>query len=122
MKEKDMRNTKIDKVTGDVRCPKCKDTSFSSQRSIKGKIGMGIMARKPLKYNGSDTAEEGPPLMESIEMDCAPDFEPGHTAYFWYSQWAFDVPRDGWVRDVQPVIRPRIIARHEAGVVRAGGW
>ena len=50
-----MKSTKVDKETGAVRCPKCGATGFSDKRSVKGKIGMGIMAPKRLKCQGCGT-------------------------------------------------------------------
>ena len=50
-----MRSTKVDKATGEVRCPKCRGNNFASQRSIKGKIAGGLLAPKRLKCNGCGT-------------------------------------------------------------------
>jgi hypothetical protein len=82
--------------------------------------------------------------MESIELDCPPggirpwdliagvvkdtileplkeaDLEPG--AMFGHREWLFDVPRDVWVAEVQPVIKPRIEALYNTGVIRYGSW
>lgn len=81
--------------------------------------------------------------MESIDLDCAPgpvrpwdlikgviagtildkpDFDPGHSAFFGASVWTFDVPRDIWVSEVQPVIKPRIEALYHQGTIRYGTW
>ena len=81
--------------------------------------------------------------MESIELDCPPggirpwdliegvvkdtgleltaaDLEPG--AMFGHREWLFDVDRDKWINDIQPVIKPRIEALYHAGVIRYGSW
>ena len=81
--------------------------------------------------------------MESIELDCPPggirpwhliegvvegtglkltkaDLEPG--AMFGHREWLFDVPRDKWVAEIQPVIKPRIEALYRDGVIRYGSW
>ena len=49
-----MKKTKVDE-SGDVRCPKCSAKSFTPKRSVKGKMGMGLMAPKRLKCNGCGT-------------------------------------------------------------------
>jgi len=82
--------------------------------------------------------------MESIELDCPPggvrpwdliesvvkdtileplskaDLEPG--AMFGHREWLFDVPRDKWVAEVQPIIKPRIEALYHNGTIRYGSW
>lgn len=81
--------------------------------------------------------------MESIELDCPPggirpwdliegvvagtglelteaDLEPG--AMFGHREWLFDVDRDKWINDIQPVIKPRIEALYHSGTIRYGSW
>jgi hypothetical protein len=78
--------------------------------------------------------------METIELDCPPGaLRPGDliggvlegtglaagetvSRFFGNWTWAFDVPRDEWVERIQPIIRPRITALYEAGVIRYGSW
>lgn len=50
-----MKSTVVDETSGDVRCPKCGAKSFTSKRSAKGKMSMGLMAPKRLKCNGCGT-------------------------------------------------------------------
>ena len=50
-----MKSTKVDRETGDVRCPKCGANSFTQKRSVKGKVMMGVVAPKRLKCNGCGT-------------------------------------------------------------------
>jgi transposase-like protein len=51
-----MKSTQVDPQTGTVSCPKCKATSFSQKRSVKGKIMGGVvLAPKRLKCNGCGT-------------------------------------------------------------------
>ncbi len=81
--------------------------------------------------------------MESIELDCPPggirpwdliegvvkdtgleltpaDLEGG--AMFGHREWLFDVDRDKWINDIQPIIKPRIEALYHQGVIRYGSW
>jgi hypothetical protein len=83
--------------------------------------------------------------METIELDCPPGgirpwdlidgvvkgtiIEPMITdenrdqgAFFGHAEWVFDVPRDKWVAEVQPVIKPRIEALYHSGTIRYGSW
>ena len=50
-----MKSTKVDKETGDVKCPKCGARSFTQKRSAKGKMMGGLMAPKRLKCDGCGT-------------------------------------------------------------------
>jgi hypothetical protein len=50
-----MKSTVVD-PDGTVCCPNCGATSFTSQRTIKGKIASGFLAPKRLKCNGCGTA------------------------------------------------------------------
>lgn len=90
-----------------------------------------------------ETPTEGG-VLQSIDLDCPPggtrpwdliqgvvegtpivltdeDKEEGH-AFFGARRWEFDIPRDVWERDVQPVIKPRIEALYHSGVIRYGSW
>jgi DNA-directed RNA polymerase subunit RPC12/RpoP len=65
-----MRTTRVDKETGDVRCPKCGANSFITKRTVKGKlmgatmggVGIALMPKrlkcmgcgKNLKFGGVD--------------------------------------------------------------------
>lgn len=78
--------------------------------------------------------------MQTIELDCPPGdprpgdliasvlegtgLTPGETTsrVFGNWTWAFDVPRDEWVERIQPIIKPRIEALYNAGVIRYGSW
>lgn len=78
--------------------------------------------------------------MESIELDCPPGYpRPGDLIagviagtglpesepvfmFFGCWAWEYDVPREKWEREIQPVIRPRIQALHSSGVIRYGSW
>jgi len=78
--------------------------------------------------------------MQTIELDCPPGgIRPGNliddvlagtnltpvgepSTFFGNWTWEFDVPRDQWVRDVQPIVKPRITALYHAGVIRYGSW
>jgi hypothetical protein len=54
-----MRRTKVDQQ-GNVRCPKCGATGgFVQKRTIKGKIGFGILAPKRLKCLGCGAMMKG---------------------------------------------------------------
>lgn len=78
--------------------------------------------------------------MQTIELDCPP----GHTRpgdlidavlegtglvagetvsrFFGNWTWSFDVSRERWEREIQPIIRPRIEALYHVGVIRYGSW
>ena len=81
--------------------------------------------------------------METIDLDCPPgnprpcDLLPaviegtileGKNPFDTVSRlfgnwcWAFDVDRETWINEVQPVIRPRIKALHDRGIIRYGSW
>lgn len=78
--------------------------------------------------------------VQTIELDCAPGnprpgdlidavlqdtgLTAGEAVYRLFGNWvwAFDVPRDEWVNRIQPIIRPRIKALHDNGVIRYGSW
>lgn len=77
--------------------------------------------------------------METIQLDCAPGYpRPGDlingvvegtglvvkpvTPFFGLATYSFDVPRDVWERDIQPVIIPRITALYNSGSIRYGSW
>lgn len=36
--------------------------------------------------------------------------------------WEFDVPLDVWERDIEPVIKRRIVALYKNGSIRCGAW
>ena len=78
--------------------------------------------------------------METIELDCPPgsprpgdliggviagtglpESEPVST-FFGNWTYAYDIPRDKWEREIQPVIKPRIQALYNSGVIRYGSW
>jgi hypothetical protein len=83
--------------------------------------------------------------MESIDLDCPPgsprpweliegvvagtlaepmltdDDKEAH-AFFGAQTWYFDIPRETWVSEVQPVIKPRIEALYHNGTIRYGSW
>lgn len=40
-----MRKARIDQA-GAIRCPRCGGTSFTRQRTLKGKVGFGLLAPK----------------------------------------------------------------------------
>lgn len=78
--------------------------------------------------------------MESIELDCPPGYpRPGDliagviagtglpesepvAQFFGCWAWEYDIPRDRWEREIQPVIRPRIQELYSRGVIRYGSW
>jgi hypothetical protein len=83
--------------------------------------------------------------MESIELDCPPGApRPGDlidhvvsgtelativanlpeqpTPFFGLATWYFDIPRERWVSEIQPVIKPRIEALYHNGSIRYGSW
>jgi hypothetical protein len=49
-----MKATTVD-TDGTVRCPVCGATSFTSKRTIKGKLAAGVLAPKRLKCDGCGT-------------------------------------------------------------------
>lgn len=79
--------------------------------------------------------------METIDLDCPPGGirpsdliagviegtclkvpETHPTPFFGAAEYSFDCPRDKWVKEIQPVIKPRIEALYHAGVIRYGTW
>ena len=78
--------------------------------------------------------------METIELDCPPGgIRPGDllpkvlegtglkveepiAKLFGEWTWQYDVPRDVWERDIQPIIKPRIEALYHNGMIRWGSW
>jgi hypothetical protein len=79
--------------------------------------------------------------MQTIELDCPPggirpwDLIEGviegtgltipttqPSAFFGCAEWSFDVPRDKWEAEIQPVIKPRIEALYHSGTIRYGSW
>ena len=79
--------------------------------------------------------------MQTIDLDCPPgaarpaDLIGGIIAgtsltlpaehpmvFFGAATYEFDVPREQWERDIQPVIIPRITALYHAGAIRYGSW
>jgi hypothetical protein len=79
-------------------------------------------------------------VMETIDLDCPPG-EPrpgdligmvlagtglaaGETVgrFFGNWTWEFDVSREEWETRIQPIIKPRIVALYEAGIVRYASW
>lgn len=78
---------------------------------------------------------------QSIELDCPPGATRPWDLIVWVcegtdlpvtndqvpccfglSSWVFDIPRDVWERDYQPIIIPRIKQLHHEGVIRWGSW
>jgi hypothetical protein len=78
--------------------------------------------------------------MESIDLDCPP-MSPRPDAYidgvlegtglvagepvskfFGNWTWTFDVPRERWEAEIQPIIQPRIEALYHSGCIRYGSW
>lgn len=43
-------------------------------------------------------------------------------SFFGHMVWEFDVSREVWERDIQPIIKPRIEALYHAGQIRYGSW
>ena len=67
-----MKSTIVD-PDGMVRCPKCGAMSFTSQRTIKGKIASGLLAPRRLKRNGCGTAlKRGDPPKARIQERAEP--------------------------------------------------
>lgn len=78
--------------------------------------------------------------MQTIELDCPPGYpRPGDlienvisgtglilnepvSKFFGNWAWAFDIPRDKWESDIQPIIMPRIKQLHTRGLIRYGSW
>lgn len=80
--------------------------------------------------------------METIELDCPPGgtrpgdlimgviegtglkADPNKPVAMLFGEWTweFDVPRDKWEKDIQPVIKPRIEALYHDGLIRWGSW
>lgn len=96
-----------------------------------------------VEYLSAGEGSEGK-VLQSIDLDCPPggirpwdliegvvkdtiivltdeDKEPGHT-FFGHRRWEFDIPRDVWVEQVQPVIKPRIEKLYREGTIRYGSW
>lgn len=44
------------------------------------------------------------------------------TPFFGLATYTFDVDREVWVNEVQPVIRPRIEECYHLGLIRYGSW
>lgn len=79
-------------------------------------------------------------IMQTIEIDCPPgDPRPGDliadviagtglpakdadSKFFGCWSWSYDIPRDEWEMRIQPIIKPRIEALYERGVIRYGSW
>ena len=82
------------------------------------------------------------PEMQTIELDCPP-LTPRPDTYiegviegtglkagdpivtpfsFGNWTWEFDVPRDKWEKEIQPIIKPRIEALYHSGAIRYGSW
>lgn len=77
---------------------------------------------------------------QTIELDCPPGgIRPGDlidnvlkgtglkadkpiSKFFGEWTWAFDMPREEWVANIQPLIKPRIEALYHRGVIRWGSW
>jgi hypothetical protein len=80
------------------------------------------------------------PTQQTIELDCPPGYpRPGDlindviegtglvvgesvSRVFGNWTWVFEMPRVEWELEVQPIIRPRIEALYNAGVIRYGSW
>lgn len=78
--------------------------------------------------------------METIELDCPPgNPRPGDLIagvlegtglkvedpvlmLFGEWTWEYDVPREKWVAEIQPIIKPRIEALYHRGLIRWGSW
>jgi hypothetical protein len=78
--------------------------------------------------------------MQTIELDCPPGalrpgdlidnvlkgtgLEAGKPVAMWFGEWTweFDVPRERWEAEIQPVIKPRIEALYHSGAIRWGSW
>ncbi len=78
---------------------------------------------------------------QSIELDCPPgairpkdlingviadlDIQPMSwdvVPMFGHAEYLFDIPRETWEREYQPVIKDRVKALYDAGVIRYGSW
>jgi hypothetical protein len=83
--------------------------------------------------------ERGP--VQTIELDCPPgpmrpwdlidaviegtNVTPVNKrpqAFFGHAEFVFDVDRETWVNEVQPIIKPRIEALYRSGAIRFGSW
>lgn len=78
--------------------------------------------------------------MQTINLDCAPgSLRPGDLIdgvlegtgldagepvgmFFGNWTWEFDVERERWVAEIQPIIKPRIVALYNQGLIRYGDW
>ena len=83
--------------------------------------------------------------MEYIDLDCPPgaprpgdlisevvagtvleqmvkDMKEQPTPMFGLATWYFDIPRETWESDIQPVIKPRIERLYHNGSIRYGSW
>lgn len=79
--------------------------------------------------------------METIELDCPPGSPrpwdlideviagTGLTlpaerpmAFFGLCVWEFECSHEHWVNVIKPIIKPRIIALYNQGVIRYGSW
>jgi hypothetical protein len=83
--------------------------------------------------------------MQTIELDCRPgnprpgdlidgvlkgvkidgkQLKAGDTigTFFGCWTWGFDIPRDVWEKEVQPIIQPRIEKLYHSGLIRYGSW
>lgn len=80
-------------------------------------------------------------MAETIELDCPPGAprpadlisgivegtglklpEEHPTPFFGAVVYSFDISREEWELLIQPVIKPRITALYNAGVIRYGSW
>jgi hypothetical protein len=79
--------------------------------------------------------------METIDLDCPPgaprpcqliagviegtglELPAEHpTPFFGAAEYSFDVPREKWEAEIQPIIKPRIEALYHSGQIRYGSW
>lgn len=80
--------------------------------------------------------------MQTIELDCPPGaLRPGAliddvvkgtecakllkepvSKFFGNWVWEFDIPREKWTTDIQPIIKPRIEKLYFDGLIRYGNW
>jgi hypothetical protein len=79
--------------------------------------------------------------LQSIDLDCAPGgVRPGDLIgfvvegtglelpaepprpIFGNATWYFEVTRERWEAEIQPVIKPRIVELYEQGAIRYGSW
>ena len=80
-------------------------------------------------------------MRQSIELDCPPGYprpgdlidgvlegtglKPGETVSRLFGNWIWEFPditEDEWKTRIRPIIKPRIVALYEAGVIRWGSW